>query len=69
MKASDIVFNLDTERRKRGWTVEEFTRKCGISSRTWTNYNERPKTMPMGFVEKASDLMKLTDPELFRKKL
>ena len=68
MKSSDIVFNLDTERRKRGWTVAEFTRKCGISSRTWTNYNENPKKMPMGFVEKASNLMKLTDPELLRRK-
>lgn len=66
MNSSDIVFNLDTERRRRGWTVKEFAAMCGISERTWTNYSNEPKKIPMGIVEKASRVMQLPDTEIFK---
>lgn len=64
MTAHDIFWNIDHERERRGMTRKEFCTRIGISTKTWQNYHNNPRPMPMGVIEDAANLMRLPMREL-----
>ena len=68
MNAKDIFQTLDFERQKRGYTVREFSTRCGISPRTWTGYKTNPDRIPLGVIEKAANVMILPMSELLKRR-
>lgn len=68
MNSRDIFWNLDYERRKRGYTIKELTARCGISPRTWTGYKAKPDRIPLGVIEKAANVMLLPMGELLKRR-
>lgn len=68
MNSKDIFQTLDFERQKRGFTVREFSTRCGISPRTWTAYKSNPDRIPLGVIEKAANVMILPMGELLKRR-
>ena len=68
MTSKDIFQTLDFERQKRGFTVLEFSTRCGISPRTWTGYKSKPDRIPLGVIERAANVMILPMGELLKRR-
>lgn len=68
MTTQDIFWNIDHERQRRGMTRKEFCTRIGISTRTWKNYELKPRPMPVGVVEDAANLMLIPMNELMKRR-
>ena len=68
MNSKDIFQTIDFERQKRGYTVREFSTRCGISPRTWAGYRLKPDRIPLGVIEKAANVMIIPMSELLRRR-
>lgn len=68
MTSRDIFQTIDFERQKRGYTVREFSTRCGITPRTWTAYKTKPDRIPLGVIERASNILIIPMGELMRRR-
>ena len=68
MTSRDIFQTIDFERQKRGYTVREFSTRCGITQRTWTAYKTNPDRIPLGVIERAANILIIPMGELIRRR-
>ena len=68
MNSKDIFQTIDFERKKRGYTVWEFSTRCGITPRTWTAYKSKPDRIPLGVIERAANILIIPMGELIRRR-
>ena len=68
MNSRDIFQTMDFERQKRGYTVREFSTRCGITPRTWTAYKTNPDRIPLGVIERAANILIIPMVELIKRR-
>lgn len=68
MTSKDIFQTMDFERQKRGYTVREFSTRCGITPRTWTAYKTKPDRIQLGVIERAANILIIPMGELIKRR-